>query len=284
MSGSGSAPGSISARIEETKAAILARVQVKPRVGLVLGSGLGPFADTLEGLQKVPYSELPHLPASKVIGHAGNLCFGKVRSVDVVCMQGRVHAYEGHSLESVVHGVRTMARLGVSAVLLTNAVGGLVPTWSVGDLMVISDHLNLTGQNVLIGPNDDALGTRFPELSEAYDAGLRAALHRVAQKTGITLREGIYAGLTGPCFETPAEVRMLKLLGAHVVGMSTVQEVIALRHMRVRVGALSCVTNVAGGTEGNPPNHKEVEETARAKRADLATLLEGWIEEAGKLP
>jgi len=279
-----SAQSSIALRVEETKAAILDRVRAKPRVGVVLGSGLGPFADTLEGLEKIPYAELPHLPVSRVIGHAGNLCFGKARSVDVVCMQGRVHAYEGHPLEAVVHGVRTMARLGVSTVLLTNAVGGLVPTWGVGDLMVISDHLNLTGQNVLVGPNDDALGTRFPEMSEAYDGALRAALHRVAQKAGITLREGIYAGLTGPSFETPAEVRMLQILGAHAAGMSTVHEVIALRHMRVRVGALSCITNIAGGTEGNPPNHKEVEETARAKSADLQTLLEGWIEAAGQLP
>ncbi|WP_394825208.1 purine-nucleoside phosphorylase [Pendulispora albinea] len=275
----------IAARLDATKAAILARIpSAKPKVGLVLGSGLGPFADTLQDLVKIPYGELPHLPASKVFGHAGNLCFGKSSNVEVVCMQGRAHAYEGHPLESVVHGVRTMARLGASTILLTNAVGGLVPTWSVGDLMVISDHLNLTGQNVLIGTNEDALGTRFPEMSEAYDLGLRAALHRVAAKHGITLREGVYAGLSGPCFETPAEVRMLQLLGAHAVGMSTVQEVIALRHMRVRVGALSCVTNVAGGTEGNPPTHQEVEETARAKRDELQTLLSGWIAAAGELP
>ncbi|WP_394835186.1 purine-nucleoside phosphorylase [Pendulispora rubella] len=273
----------VSARLEETKNAILKRVSTKPRVGVVLGSGLGPFADTLEGLQKISYSELPHLPASRVLGHAGNLCFGKARGVEVVCMQGRAHFYEGHSLDSVVHGVRTMARLGVSAVLLTNAVGGLVPTWGVGDLMVVSDHLNLTGQNVLIGPNDESLGTRFPEMSQAYDPELRAAAHQIARDKGITLREGVYGGLTGPCFETPAEVRMLQILGAHVAGMSTVQECIALRHMRVRVGALSCITNVAGGTEGNPPNHLEVEETARAKRGELQTMLEGWIEAAGRL-
>lgn len=274
---------SISARVDETVAAIVPRISAKPRVGVVLGSGLGAYGDALEGVKKIPYAELPHLPVSRVIGHSGNLCFGKTRGVDVVCMQGRVHAYEGHSLESVVHGVRTMARLGVSAVLLTNAAGGLVPEWSPGDLMLVSDHLNLTGQNVLVGPNDEALGTRFPEMTSAYHEGLRAALREVARKAGITLREGVYAGLLGPTFETPAEVRMLSTLGAQAVGMSTVQEVIALRHMRVPVGALSCITNVAGGTAGNPPNHEEVQETALAKQRELITLLEGWVEAAGAL-
>jgi purine-nucleoside phosphorylase len=195
-------------------------------------------------------------------------------------MQGRVHLYEGHSIASVVHGVRTMARLGVRSVLLTNAAGGVDPTFRAGDLMLVTDHLNLTGQSPLIGPDDPALGPRFPDMSVAYDKVLRAALQEVALAAKIPLREGVYAGLMGPSYETPAEVRMLHGLGAHAVGMSTVVEVIALRHMGVRVGALSCITNLAAGLAGQVLDHKEVEETAKAKRADLLTLLSGWIEAA----
>lgn len=271
----------VSAQLDETLKAIRARVpSAAPRVGVVLGSGLGAFADSLEGLTKLPYTELPHLPRSHVVGHAGNLCFGFVRGVPVVCMQGRVHLYEGHSIASVVHGVRTMARLGVRSVLLTNAAGGVDPTFRAGDLMLVTDHLNLTGQSPLIGPDDPALGPRFPDMSVAYDKVLRAALQEVALAAKIPLREGVYAGLMGPSYETPAEVRMLHGLGAHAVGMSTVVEVIALRHMGVRVGALSCITNLAAGLAGQVLDHKEVEETAKAKRADLLTLLSGWIEAA----
>jgi purine-nucleoside phosphorylase len=253
-----------------------------PAVGLVLGSGLGGFADTLDGLVKVPYHELPHLPVSKVVGHSGNLCFGSVGGVPVVCMQGRVHLYEGHGVASVVHGARTMARLGVGAVLVTNAAGGIGDGYAPGDLMVISDHLNLTGQNPLVGPNDDALGVRFPDMSTAYDPGLRAAAHEVAKAAGFTLQEGVYAGLLGPTYETPAEIRMLRTMGAHAVGMSTVVETIALRHMKVKVGALSCITNLAAGISKTELDHAEVEETARAARDKLVALLRGWIVAAGR--
>jgi purine-nucleoside phosphorylase len=269
-------------RIDETVAAIRSKTSLKPAVGVVLGSGLGAFGDTLDGLVKVPYAELPHLPTSAVVGHAGNFCFGEVSGVPVACMQGRIHLYEGHSVESVVHGVRTMARLGVRAVLLTNAAGGIDASWAPGDLMVISDHLNLTGTTPLLGPNDPELGARFPDMSRAYDPVLREALHEVAKAAKIPLREGIYAGLLGPTYETPAEVRMFRLLGAQAVGMSTVLEVIALRHMGVAVGALSCITNLAAGIGTGLLDHKEVEETARAKRDDLLTLLKGWISAAGK--
>lgn len=270
-----------SARLAETVKAVRGRTSFEPKVGLVLGSGLGAFADTLEGLVKIPYSELPHMHASAVVGHAGNLCFGHVGKVPVVCMQGRIHLYEGHSPEAVVHGARTMARLGVGAVLITNAAGGLEPSWEAGDLMLMTDHLNLTGTTPLLGPNDDALGPRFPDMSTAYDLELRAAARDVAAKAGITLREGIYAGLLGPSYETPAEVRMLGKLGAQAVGMSTVLETIALRHMKVRVGALSCITNLAAGISKTELDHAEVEETARRKRGDLVKLLGGWIEKAG---
>lgn len=278
-------PESIPQALEETVRAVRARVSVTPKVGVVLGSGLGAFADTLADLIKLPYAELPHLPASRVVGHAGNLCFGKVGAgaIDVVCMQGRVHLYEGHGIASVVHGVRTMAKLGVKAVLLTNAAGGVEPSWAAGDLMLVEDHLNLMGVTPLLGRNEDALGPRFPDMSHAYDPELRAALRSVAAEAKITLREGVYAGLLGPSYETPAEVRMLRGLGAHAVGMSTVPEVIALRHMGVRVGALSCITNLAAGITKAVLDHKEVEETARAKRGELLTLLEGWIAHAGAL-
>jgi purine-nucleoside phosphorylase len=271
----------VSARVDETVRAIRARVKAAaPKIGVVLGSGLGAFADSLAGLVKVPYAELPHLPASKVVGHSGNLCFGTVAGVGVVCMQGRVHLYEGHPVAAVVHGARTMARLGASCVLLTNAAGGLDATWRAGDLMVVTDHLNLTGRSPLLGPNDDALGPRFPDMSRAYDARLAALLRDVARGARIELREGIYAGLLGPSYETPAEVRMLRALGAHAVGMSTVLEVIALRHMGVRVGALSCITNLAAGLGKGELAHEEVEQTARARREALLTLLGGWVQRA----
>lgn len=253
-------------------------------MGLVLGSGLGAYADTLTGLVKIPYGELPHFSASTVVGHSGNLCFGKVQHTDVVCMQGRVHAYEGHPVAALVHGVRTMAKLGVSAVLITNAAGGLDPNWEPGDLMLITDHLNLTGMSPLTGPNDETLGPRFPDMTKAYDPELCAMVRAVAKIGGHPLREGIYAGLLGPTYETPAEVRMLRNLGAHAVGMSTVLEVIALRHMGVRVGALSCITNLAAGILDQPLDHAEVEATAKEKRAVLIDLLGGWAVQAGALP
>ena len=199
------------ARLDETVSAVRAKMGKKsdPRVGVVLGSGLGAFADSLTDLVKVPYSEIPNLPASKVVGHAGNLCFGNVDDVPVVCMQGRIHLYEGHPIWQVVHGVRTMARLGVKCVLLTNAAGGLADGWAAGDLMIVTDHLNLMYQHPLLGPNEEALGTRFPDMTNAYDAELRAQLEAVSRKEKIELRQGVYAGLPGPSYETPAEIRML---------------------------------------------------------------------------
>lgn len=271
----------LSSRLEETVRAVRAKTSLSPRVGLVLGSGLGAFGDTLDDLVKVPFHDLPHLPQSKVVGHSGNLCFGHVSGVPVVCMQGRVHLYEGHPVEAVVHGARTMAKLGVRAVLVTNAAGGIEASWTPGDLMLLSDHLNLTGQNPLVGPNDDTLGPRFPDMTTAYDPELRAIAHKVAEDAGFSLREGVYAGLLGPTYETPAEIRMLKAVGANAVGMSTVLETIALRHMGVKVGALSCITNLAAGISKTELNHSEVEEIAKASRERLMMLLRGWIAGAG---
>ncbi len=277
-----SPPSSIAARLDDAVFAVRKRIAgASPRVGIVLGSGLGAFADILESLVKIPYGDLPHMATPGVVGHPGNLCFGRVSGVPVVCMQGRVHLYEGHSVDRVVQGVRVMAKLGVRSVLITNAAGGLVPTWSPGDLMVITDHINLTGTSPLVGPNDDAVGLRFPDMSTAYDRGLRDALGGVARESGIALREGVYAAMLGPQYETPAEIRMLRALGADAVGMSTVTEVIALRHMGVRVGGLSCITNFAAGVGTTPLHHAEVEATARSRQAALTTLLTGWIGRAG---
>ncbi len=281
MSISTAPPSSIAAFLDDCIFAIRKRVSLQPAVGVVLGSGLGAFAERLEGLVKIPYRDLPHMPASAVQGHAGNFCFGRVDGVPVVCMQGRVHLYEGHPVGKVVHGVRTMARMGVRCVLLTNAAGGLEPSWAAGDLMAVTDHLNLTGTSPLLGPNDEAIGPRFPDMSAAYDPGLREILLGVGARAGIALRQGIYAGLLGPSYETPAEVRMVRMLGAHAVGMSTVHEVIALRHMGVRVGALSCITNLAAGIAPGLLDHSEVEATARARKDALETLLSGWIVGAG---
>ena len=272
----------INACVDETVAAVRTYTASAPVIGIVLGSGLGAYADALQGLLKVPYTALPHMPGSKVVGHAGNLCFGLVNGTSVVCMQGRAHPYEGHPLWQAVHGARVMARLGAQAVLLTNAAGGLDTAWAPGDLMAITDHLNLTGQSLLVGENDAALGPRFPDMSEAYDKRILAALARAAASTGITLREGVYAGLMGPTYETPAEICMLQLLGAKAVGMSTVHEVVALRHMGVRVGALSCITNLGAGLGHEKLEHSDVEAVAKTRHADLIRLLDGWIGETAK--
>lgn len=252
-------------------------------IGVVLGSGLGAFGDTLAGLVKVPYAEIPGMPQSTVIGHAGNLCLGEIAGGQIACLQGRVHLYEGHDLDTATFGVRLLARLGCRAVLLTNAAGGINPTFAPGDLMLIADHLNLTGRNPLVGPNDDAMGPRFPDMTAAYDPALREAAHAAARQFGTTLREGVYAALLGPTYETPAEVRMLRTLGADAVGMSTVPEVIALRHQGVRVGGVSCITNLAAGISPTPLDHAEVEATAKRTRDAFVALLTEWIQRAARI-
>jgi purine-nucleoside phosphorylase len=250
----------------------------KPSIGVVLGSGLGAFGDTLGDLLKVPYADVPHLPRSTVIGHAGNLCLGRVGATPVACLQGRVHLYEGHGPLRCTFAVRLLAALGCRVVLLTNAAGGIHPEFAPGDLMLITDHLNLTAQNPLTGPNEDALGPRFPDLSQAYDIAVAQAARRAATERGVTLREGVYACMPGPSYETPAEIRMLRTLGADAVGMSTVLEVIALRHQGVRVGAVSCITNLAAGISPTPLDHSEVEAIARQTRDRFVGLLERWVE------
>ncbi len=271
-------------RLDAAVAAIRGQSQLTPRVGVVLGSGLGAWAEGLVGLTKISYSAIPHMPQSTVVGHAGNLCLGRVGELPVACLQGRVHLYEGHEPERVVFGVRLLARLGCQAVVLTNAAGGLDPAFAAGDLMLVTDHLNLMGKNPLIGPNEADLGPRFPDMTEAYDRHLGELARAAARDAKVTLREGVYAGLLGPTYETPAEIKMLGRLGASAVGMSTVPEVIALRHMGVRAAAVSCITNLAAGLSPTKLDHSEVEATANRTRESFAALLSGWVRLIGETP
>lgn len=266
-----------SKRLDDALAVVRKRTSTSPRVALVLGSGLGAFADTLEGATRIPYTEIPTMPVSGVVGHAGNLVVGQVEGIAVVAMQGRVHLYEGHPPADVVFGARLMIRMGASIVIITNAAGGANPSFAPGDLMLIEDHLNLTGQSSLTGPNDEALGPRFPDMSAAYDPGLRALALEAASAAGFQLVRGVYAGNLGPAYETPAEVRMAQRLGADAVGMSTVLETIAARHMGARVLGISCITNKAAGLSATPLDHAEVEQTAREARSRFVALLRGVL-------
>ncbi|MEO7037424.1 MAG: purine-nucleoside phosphorylase [Polyangiaceae bacterium] len=263
-------------RVRAAAAYVAARLSAPPRVGLVLGSGLGGFAQELADEVQIPYADIPEMPRPLVHGHAGNLCTGSVLGVPVACLQGRSHIYEGHTAARAVFGVRVLAELGCQAVLLTNAAGGIHPSFEPGDLMLITDHLNLLGDNPLRGPNY-AEGHRFPDLSQAYDAGLLQFAREAAGAARVTLREGVYAAMLGPSYETPAEIRMLRTLGADAVGMSTVPEVIALRQLGVRVGAMSCITNLAAGISAQPLDHSEVEATARRSRSAFSDVLSRWI-------
>lgn len=246
----------------------------KHAVAVVLGSGLSDYASTLEGSVAVPYEEIPRFPAPRVEGHAGTLYSARVNGAPILLFAGRVHTYEGWDLDDVVFGVRTAALTGCHTVLLTNAAGGIGEGLVPGDLVAIRDHLNMTGRNPLVGDNDERLGPRFPDLSEVYDAGVRGQIAASAAATGIPYREGVYAWLLGPSYETPAEIRFLAHIGADLVGMSTVPEAIALRHMGVRVGGISLVTNLAAGISDAPLSHEEVTETAAVARDKFAGLLD----------
>lgn len=250
-----------------------------PEVALVLGSGLGKFADTFAEQKTTPYTDIPGMSASTVVGHAGRMVHGRVGGRRVIAMQGRVHLYEGHSPAAVVLGVRLMLKLGAGTLIVSNAAGGIAPQLAPGALMLIEDQLNLTGRSPLIGPNDATLGPRFPDMSEIYDAKLREHALRSAQRSGVPLARGVYAGLLGPSYETPAEIRMLRALGADAVGMSTVLETIAARHMGARCLGISCITNLAAGLSKDTLSHAEVETTARGAETAFARLLTDVIEE-----
>jgi purine-nucleoside phosphorylase len=247
------------------------RLDVKPVVGVVLGSGLGAFGEQLQ--QVFSYDDLRGMPTSRVPGHPGKLRIGRVDGIGVACLQGRVHLYEGHEPGAVVFGVRLLARLGCRAVVLTNAAGGIGSHLAPGDRMLVTDHLNLTGKNPLAGASADANESRFIDMGQAYDARLAQLARDAARDTGTSLKQGVYAGLLGPSYETPAEIRMLRTLGADAVGMSTVLEVIALRQLGVRVAAISCITNLAAGISPTPLDHFEVQEIARKTSAPFVALL-----------
>ena len=251
-----------------------------PTVGIVLGSGLGGFAETLEDPSYVPYGQIPGFAESKVVGHVGRLVAGVSGPTTVLAMQGRVHCYEGHPIEQVVLPIRTMIRVGCKVILITNAAGGIRTSYQPGDLALITDHINMTGQNPLVGENDDRLGPRFPDMSQAYDRDLCSLAHEVAAQQGIPLKEGVYNWLLGPTYETPAEIRMARAVGADLAGMSTVPEVIAAKHMGARILGVSCVTNMAAGLQLTL-SHEEVKETAQRVKEIFIRLVTSLVAALG---
>jgi purine-nucleoside phosphorylase len=262
-------------RAEVAAQFIFSSTKLRPKIALVLGSGLGPFADEFANATKIPYTEIPHFPRSTAIGHAGQLVVGGVDGIAVAGMQGRVHLYEGYSVKEVVFPIRVFARIGVKAVILTNAAGGI--KFTQGRLVVISDHINLQGVNPLTGFNDERFGPRFPDMSTAYDKRFREIAVGQGNRLGIGIDEGVYAALAGPSYETPAEIRYLRTIGADLVGMSTVPEVITARHSELRVLGISCVTNAAAGILDQPLNHREVLETATRVKGDFVALLKAVL-------
>jgi purine-nucleoside phosphorylase len=264
------------ATIDDAVAAIREHTPLVPRAAVVLGSGLGGFADRVESAVTIPYGEIPGWPVSTALGHAGTLVLGTFSGVPVAVMKGRAHLYEGHPAARVAFGVRVLARLGADTLIVTNACGGVREDLEPGQLVLVSDHLNLQGTSPLIGPNDDTLGPRFPDMSAAYDPGLRALAHAAAARIGQSLTEGVYAAWLGPAFETPAEIRMIRVLGGDLAGMSTVPEVLAARHMGLRCLAISCVTNMAAGILPEPIDAEHVLRVG-AQAQDRLTALLGEI-------
>lgn len=252
---------------------IAARTALRPQIGIVLGSGLGAFAEQLESPVAIPFSEIPYFPQSTVPGHSGRLIVGTIAGIPTAVMQGRVHAYEGYSSDEVTFPVRVLGRFGVRMVVLTNAAGGINPGLHQGQLVLISDHINLSGRNPVAGLHDQRLGERFFDMSEAYASRLRRIAHQAAQSLNLRLDEAVYLSVLGPSFETPAEIRAFRTMGADLVGMSTVQETIAARQMGIEVLGISCVTNMAAGLQEEPLSHQEVMETGRAAETLLAGLL-----------
>ncbi|HUE24728.1 MAG TPA: purine-nucleoside phosphorylase [Bryobacteraceae bacterium] len=250
---------------------------LRPRVAVVLGSGLGAFADELSDRTEIPYAEINGWPCSTAIGHAGKLVFGKLGELEVVAMAGRVHLYEGYTAAQVTFGVRVLGSLGVRSIVFTNAAGGINLELERGGLVLISDHINLQGSNPLVGPNDDAFGPRFPDMSEAYSLSLRTLAHEVGSELGIRLAEGVYASVLGPSYETPAEIRYLRTIGADLVGMSTVPEAIVANHMGMRALGVSCVTNMAAGILPQKIDHAEVLETGEMVRGTLVMFLRALL-------
>ncbi|MEJ8304598.1 purine-nucleoside phosphorylase [Saccharibacillus sacchari] len=266
-------PQMIAGSIQEAANYIRSQTDLKPEIGLILGSGLGILANLIENAVSIAYEDIPHFPTSTVEGHEGELLLGTVQGRPVVMMKGRFHMYEGYGPQVTAFPVRVMKALGVSGLLVTNAAGGVNTSFNPGDLMLLSDHLNLTAKSPLIGPNDDTLGVRFPDMSEAYSRRLREVAKTAAGKQGFTFKEGVYAGLLGPSYETPSEIRMLRTLGADAVGMSTVSETIVARHAGIEVLGISCITNMAAGILDQPLSHSEVMETAELVKEKFLDLV-----------
>lgn len=249
----------------------------RPEVGLVLGSGLGPFVENIEDQTIIQYSDLPYFHQTTVEGHEGRLILGTIGGTRVAVLQGRVHSYEGHPMEEVVFPTRVLANLGVKSLILTNAAGGINPTFTPGDLILIEDHINLMGRNPLVGANPTQLGPRFPDMTQAYNPELRQIIHDAAKEIKMDLKQGIYAGLLGPSYETPAEIKMLRTIGADMVGMSTVPEAIAANHMGVKVAGLSCITNMAAGMKDVKLKHEDIKEQAVQIMETFGNLLKSSI-------
>jgi purine-nucleoside phosphorylase len=264
-------------RVQEAAAAVRARVPALPEIAVVLGSGLGEFANTLDDGVAMAYETLPHWPASRVVGHEGRLVIGAACERSIAALAGRVHAYEGHDMQTVTFAVRVLGLLGVKTLILTNAAGGVNTGFSSGGLMVIDDHINLIGDNPLAGPNDDRFGPRFPDMTDVYSPRLRAIADEAGRGAGLTLPHGVYAALLGPSYETPAEIRYLRIIGADAVGMSTVPEAIVARHMGMDVVGIACISNMAAGVLPQPLRHDEVLETTRRVRGQFIALLEGIV-------
>jgi len=269
-------------RAERAAKFILSKTKLRPRIGLVLGSGLGAFADDFTDATRIDYKKIPHFPVSTAIGHAGKLVIGKVDGVAVAGMQGRVHFYEGYSMKDVAFPMRVFARMGVRAVILTNAAGGINTGYKQGCLVVIRDHINLYGANPLIGPNDERFGPRFFDMTTAYWKSYRGAALEEGKRLGLDIYEGTYCILGGPSYETAAEIRAMRTLGADLAGMSTIPEVIAARHMGIKVLGISCVTNMAAGILDQPINHEEVLETGERVKTQFVALLRAVIPRIAK--
>ena len=269
-------------KLSEASKAILAKKNVTPRVGLVLGSGLGVYVDTLEEKTIINYDEIPYFKQTSVEGHQGRLIFGKAFGVDIVALQGRLHAYEGHPMDEIVFPVRVLATLGIEVLILTNAAGGVNKNFSPGDLVLIDDHINMMGVNPLVGPNIAQLGPRFPDMTQTYDPQTKQYFLEAAKEMNYNLKSGVYCSLLGPTYETPAEIRMLRTLGADMVGMSTVPEAIAATHFGIKVAGISCITNMGAGMTGKKLSHEEVKTEASKVMKIFSNLLSTTIEKFAK--
>lgn len=270
-------------KLKQTTAFLETKNKSKPRVGIVLGSGLGVFVDKIENKVIIPYNEIPHFRKTTVEGHQGQMIFGTVNGTPILALQGRFHLYEGHEMEDVVYPIRLMGHLGVERVILTNAAGGVNLKYQPGDLIIIEDHLNLMGRNPLIGPNDNSLGPRFPDMGHAYNKEMNSILENVSEKLGKKLARGVYAGVLGPTYETPAEIRMIRTLGGDMVGMSTVPETIAAHHMGMKVCGITCVTNMGAGILDQQLKHEDIKDEAMKAMNHFTSILNVAISEFTKL-